>query len=1389
MDNIKFKQHHVIPLQTRPYYLGLDIGTSSVGYAVTDPQYNLIRKSKKSLQGVHLFSEAKPKAERRIFRTARRRRKRQHLRIRLLQQFFAEAITQVDPGFFRRMKDSFFLPEDKREHQRNALFNDNDFNDKTYYDKYPTIYHLRKELCESVEPHDVRLVYLACHHILKNRGHFLSDQVSIGNDSKEQTLRDTFIEFVKLASPDEALPLWTEDQYTDVLKILCDKGTSRSDKNKSLQSLLSQKGTYEKEICKLISCCKVTMYNLFPSEEEEKKEILKKTELSLSDNYDEKTDLQQQLEDLLGENKDIIDLAYSLTQEILLHQLLQKNEKERYRLISEARIAVYEQHKNDLARLKAAFKGLKERFPEIEKNIQAQYDHLFNENKKKLNNKQLNNYVAYTGHTTNDCKVSPFVTCTQEEFLKEVKKVLEPYYDEIDDDLKRSIELNTFMPRIRSTANGVIPYQLHQYELSLILKNASKYLPFLTEEIQKKIIQIMSFRIPYYVGPFVPSFAKTDPSSEKFAWLKRKEGQEETSIRPWNLEEIVDLPETSERFIRAMTNKCTYLLSEDVLPKNSLLYEEYLARNAINNLRLNRQPLDKDTRELLYQDLFVQPIRSGRITKKQVLKRLQAYGAAQADSVLEGMDTDIPVKFQAHKDFRKYLDDEILTKNEVEEIISKLTVFPDSSKLIYSWLDERFTDRLSDEDKKKISNLRYKDWGRLSRKLLVGLKYTAPDQQRSTVLDLMREEGFNLMQVLFEKRYAFTERINEINKESVQDPLCITEDYLDSLRLSPPVHKALRRTLLLCKEVFSIMGGAPQKLFIEMPREKDTKKERTVTRKSKLAMLYRSVKKDCDLWNSLADIPEERFKSKALYLYALQQGRCMYTGEPIALEDLHNKQLYDIDHIYPRSLTKDDSFNNLVLVKQEANRAKKNKFPIDPDIQSLNKARWYALLKSGFMSEDKYFRLTRKEGLRPDELENFVNRQLVETRQSAKIISTVLSDILKETRVVFVKAGLVSDFRYRDGVNDKNKTQFYFPKVRDLNDYHHAKDAYLNIVVGNVYDTIFTEKFYLRLKNHETRYNLTNIFDRDVDGAWVAGPEGTILTVEKMMRRNDVLLSFETQRQRGGFFDQMIVKKGNGQQPIKSSSKALSDLSKYGGYNKVSASHFCIAKVRKKKKENFAIIPLPILLQKDDFSEKSICDYIATLGYDDFELLEREIKYGAIIEIDGLRYRLLAKTGKNLKCGLPIQAHYNDDLIVQIKDLERLLLKEDKGTVIDERMDTSSDIDLEHIYQILAKKLCSDPFIFYSSMRNQGDKLMQHVELYNGLSASRKIKIIFGILRLLSGNGNVVDLSDVYTLPGKSKTGEQSGMITITSNQKLDSIIKVIDVSITGFYEHVREIN
>ena len=68
------------------YYLGIDAGTDSVGWAVTDENYNVLKFHGKAMWGVRLFEEAQTAADRRALRTARRRQGRKVQRTKLLQE-------------------------------------------------------------------------------------------------------------------------------------------------------------------------------------------------------------------------------------------------------------------------------------------------------------------------------------------------------------------------------------------------------------------------------------------------------------------------------------------------------------------------------------------------------------------------------------------------------------------------------------------------------------------------------------------------------------------------------------------------------------------------------------------------------------------------------------------------------------------------------------------------------------------------------------------------------------------------------------------------------------------------------------------------------------------------------------------------------------------------------------------------------------------------------------------------------------------------------------------------------------------------------------------------------------------------------------------------------
>ena len=141
---------------------------------------------------------------------------------------------------------------------------------------------------------------------------------------------------------------------------------------------------------------------------------------------------------------------------------------------------------------------------------------------------------------------------------------------EIIDELKAEMDLGTLFPKQMIRDNGVIPYQLHENELNAILDNAQKFYPFLLEKDQdgytpvEKIQKIFRFRIPYYVGPL--NTAHQDKGGHSWS-VRKKEGK----IYPWNFSEMIDEEESATKFIERMTNKCTYLIGEDVLPEGIIV--------------------------------------------------------------------------------------------------------------------------------------------------------------------------------------------------------------------------------------------------------------------------------------------------------------------------------------------------------------------------------------------------------------------------------------------------------------------------------------------------------------------------------------------------------------------------------------------------------------------------------------------------------------------------------------------------------------------------------------------------------------------------------------------------------------------------------------------------
>ncbi len=126
------------------YYIGLDVGTDSCGWCVTDSAYNVKKFKGNAMWGIRLFDESQTAAERRAFRGSRRRLMRRRQRLDWLEMLFAEEIQRVDPEFLIRLKESNLYIDDKTVTGKYALFTGK-YTDKDFHKAYPTFYHLRFE--------------------------------------------------------------------------------------------------------------------------------------------------------------------------------------------------------------------------------------------------------------------------------------------------------------------------------------------------------------------------------------------------------------------------------------------------------------------------------------------------------------------------------------------------------------------------------------------------------------------------------------------------------------------------------------------------------------------------------------------------------------------------------------------------------------------------------------------------------------------------------------------------------------------------------------------------------------------------------------------------------------------------------------------------------------------------------------------------------------------------------------------------------------------------------------------------------------------------------------------------------------------------------------------
>lgn len=428
-----------------------------------------------------------------------------------------------------------------------------------------------------------------------------------------------------------------------------------------------------------------------------------------------------------------------------------------------------------------------------------------------------------------------------------------------------------------------------------------------------------------------------------------------------------------------------------------------------------------------------------------------------------------------------------------------------------------------------------------------------------------------------------------------------------------------------------------------------------------------------------------------------------------------------------------------------------------------------------FISKEKYERLVRGTEFEANELAGFIERQIVETRQSTKAVADILKQALPDTEIVYVKAKTVSQFRQ----------DFGFVKVREMNDLHHAKDAYLNVVVGNTYFVKFTKNAAWFVKENPGRtYNLKKMFTSEQDVcrngevAWKAGGKGSIVIVRKYMEKNNILVTRKAYEVKGGLFDQQIMKKGKGQVAVKGSDERLSDIQKYGGYNKAAGAYFMLVKSKDKKGAEIRTLEfIPLYLKKRiESSEEEAISYLKNeRRLIEPEILLKKIKTDTVFKADGFKMWLSGRTGGRL-----IFKGANQ-LLLSTQDTEKLKKvvkfcnrrKENKNLRV-VKADSLSEKEVVELYDTFLDKIRNT--VYKVRLSAQEKTLVDCREKFIKLSLEDKCLIVFEILHIFqcqSGSANLKLIGG----PGSA------GILVMNNDISKCNQISIINQSPTGIYE------
>ena len=495
---------------------------------------------------------------------------------------------------------------------------------------------------------------------------------------------------------------------------------------------------------------------------------------------------------------------------------------------------------------------------------------------------------------------------------------------------------------------------------------------------------------------------------------------------------------TLDNIFCILIGKCTFYTNEYRASKASYTAQEFNLLNDLNNLTV---PTETKKLSEEQKKTIVEYAKSAKtLGTSTLLKYIAKMIDASVDQI-RGYRVDVNNKPEMHifEVYRKMQSLETIPvgefSREVLDELAHILTLNTEREGIEEAINTKLKDSFSQDQvlelvqfRKNNSSLFSKGWHNFSLKLMMELipeLYETSEEQMAILTRLGKQK--------FKETSKRTKYIDE--KE-------VTEEIYN-----PVVAKSVRQAIKIINEATK-KYGIFDNIVIEMAREnneEDAKKGYIKRQKANHDEKNAAMEKAAFQYNGKKELPDSIFHghkelATKIRLWHQQGEKCLYTGKNIPISDLiHNQYKYEIDHILPLSLSFDDSLSNKVLVLATANQEKGQRTPFQA-LDSMDDAWSYREFKS-YVKDSKLLGNKKKDYLLTEEdiskievKQKFIERNLVDTRYSSRVVLNALQDFYKahkfDTTISVVRGQFTSQLRRKWGLEKSRETY-----------HHHAVDA------------------------------------------------------------------------------------------------------------------------------------------------------------------------------------------------------------------------------------------------------------------------------------------------------------------------------------------------------------